>query len=225
MNRWRLIVAVCVVAALAVIALANLPWAKPLTWPSRPVLTGWHSEVPAWRLGAPAQPIEGLAAEGVGLLANYLLGVVMVFVLPRRVRRMAESLRPGGRRLARIFLIGLACAILAAAVSILAAFSVQMLPVPILLLGMLFLATLVGVVAIEFELGRGLLTRAGWYADRPLLALGLGTLLIFALTRLPILGWLALAGAWLTGTGVAVVTRIGSGRSWTLRPLVEDTVE
>ena len=224
MNRWRLIVAASVVAALVVIALASLPWAQSMTWPPRPVLTGWHSEVAAWRAGAPA-PIEGLAAEGVGLLANFLLAVVMVFVLPRRVRRMAESLRPGGRRLARIFLIGLACAVLAAAVSILAAFSVQMLPVPILLLGMLFLASLVGVVAIEFELGRELLTRASWYAERPLLALALGTLLIFALTRLPILGWLALAGAWLTGTGVAVVTRIGSGRSWTLRPLVEDTNE
>jgi len=224
MNRWRWIVAASVVAALAVIALSNLPWARPLTWPSRPVLTGWHSEVPPWRVNA-APPIEGLAAEGVGLLANYLLAVVMVFVLPRRVRRMAELLRPGGRLLVRTFLIGLACAILASAVSILAAVSVQMLPVPFLLLGILFLAALVGVVAIEFELGREMLTRAGWYAERPLLALALGTLLVFALTRLPILGWLTLTGAWLTGAGVAVVTRFGSGRSWTLRPLVEDVAE
>ena len=224
MNRWRLIVAASVVAALAVIALASMPWAQPMAWPSRPVLTGWHSEVPAWRLGAP-QPIEGLAAEGVGLLANYLLAIVLVFVLPRRVRRMAESLRPGGRKLARILLIGLACAILAAAVSILAAFSVQMLPVPFLLLGMLFLSALVGVVAIEFELGRELLARAGWYADRPLLALALGTLLIFSLTRLPLLGWLTLVVVWLTGAGTSVVTRFGSGRPWTLRPLVEDTNE
>ena len=87
------------------------------------------------------------------------------------------------------------------------------------------MAALVGVVAIEFELGREMLTRAGWYAERPLLALALGTLLIFALTRLPILGWLTLIGAWLTGAGVSVVTRFGSGRSWTLRPLVEDVAE
>lgn len=224
MNRWRLIVVASVVTALAVIALASLPWAQPLTWPPRPVLTGWHSEAPAWRVSAPP-PIEGLAAEGVGLVAQYLLAIVIVFVIPRRMRRMAESLRPGGRRLARIFLIGLACAVLAAAVSILAAFSVQMLPVPFLLLGMLFLAALVGVVAMEFELGRELLVRAGWYAERPLLALALGTLLTFALTRLPILGWLTLAAVWLTGAGTSVVTRIGSGRAWTLRPLVEDTVE
>jgi uncharacterized membrane protein len=137
---------------------------------------------------------------------------------------MAESLRPGGRLLVRTFLIGLACAILASAVSILAASRADAAG-PFLLLGILFLAALVGVVAIEFELGRELLARAGWYADRPLLALALGTLLIFSLTRLPLLGWLTLVVVWLTGAGTSVVTRFGSGRPWTLRPLVEDTNE
>jgi hypothetical protein len=95
MNRWRLIVAASVVAALTVIALANLPWAQPMTWPSRPVLTGWHSDAPPWRVNA-APPIEGLAAEGVGLLANYLLAVVIVFVLPPRAAWPNRCVRAGG---------------------------------------------------------------------------------------------------------------------------------
>lgn len=222
MNRWRWIVIGSAATSLAVIVIAGTPWARPLVWPPRAGALAVHAEALPWRAGSLPPLTEGVAGVAVALLAHYLLGVVLLFLIPHRVRWMADALRPGGRRLARIFLIGLIAAVLMAAIGLLAAISVQMFPLPFLLLGLLFVAALGGVAAIEFELGRGLLSRAGWYGDRPLLALAYGTLLTFALTNLPLVGWLALAGLWLTGAGVAVATRFGSGQAWTLRPLVEE---
>lgn len=222
MTRWRGIVVGCAAASLAAIVAAGMPWAQSWIWPRHPGAFSGRADGLPWGPGMAPPVVEGVAGMFIALLAQYLLGVVVLFLIPGRVRAMAGTLRTGGRRLARVFLIGLSAVVLIAAIGLLAVLSVQMFPLPFLLLGLLFMAALGGVVAIEFELGRELLARAGWYGDRPLLALALGTLLAFALANLPLVGWPALGGLWLTGAGAAVASRFGSGRTWSLHALVED---
>jgi hypothetical protein len=96
-------------------------------------------------------------------------------------------------------------------------------PLPIVLLFGFFLSALCGVVALEFEIGRDLLRRAGWSGASPLAALALGCLLVFAASRIPFLGPLFLALVWLTGAGVVLATRFGSGGRWSLSPLQEES--
>jgi len=53
-------------------------------------------------------------------------------------------------------------------------------------------------------------------------ALAVGTLLLFSATRVPYLGPLVLAAVWMTGAGLVLTTRFGSGGRWSLEPLQED---
>jgi hypothetical protein len=97
-----------------------------------------------------------------------------------------------------------------------------MFPVPILLAVIVFLAALVGVVALAYQMGRLLLTRAAWAQGRPLASLGLGTLILYGLTQVPFFGLLVLIAISLTGVGVALSTRFGSRGRWSLAPLTEE---
>jgi hypothetical protein len=227
MTKWRMIVIGLVLLSLAAIVVAELPPLSRLPWqPERPFLepTPGFFFHPRGVL-RPQGMVGSVAAQGVRLLGLYLLGVIVVFVAPRRVRFMADVLHTGPQSIARSFILGLALAILVLAVGVLASFSLHTFPVPFILIPLLFLVALGGVVAITFDLGRGLLRKAAWYGGRPLLALALGSLLVFALTRIPIVGWLVLAVIWLTGAGIALTTHFGSGQEWSLSPLLEEGKE
>ncbi|MDP2728674.1 MAG: hypothetical protein Q8P59_14190, partial [Dehalococcoidia bacterium] len=94
------------------------------------------------------------------------------------------------------------------------------LPYAVLVLAVLAVLTAVGVTAVALALGRWLSSLVGAVAS-PLAQLLLGVLLVFPLTVLPYVGWAAAAVIASLGMGATVLTRLGSGRSWSLRALEE----
>ncbi len=164
----------------------------------------------------------GLGLHAARLAGQYLLGVLVLFAAPRPVRRMADLLDRGGREMLRFLALGLMVALLLGAVGVAAVLSMHTFPLPFLLVGVFFLIALVGTVGLTYALGRAAL-RWGGLSDRsPLLSYGLGTLLLYAFTQVPFLGPLVLLAAWSIGVGVDIATRFGSGKPWTLAPLVEE---
>jgi hypothetical protein len=224
MNRWRVIVVAVIVCSILIIAASEFAFARP--WVGVPGRTPWslRPDVRDWRLMSfgPSGVVRGLTADVGGWLAEFLVGTFLLYLAPRRMRGMARALDTGGVALLRQLAIGLALVVVLAAMAVLAALSIHTLPLPFILVGVFFLAALTGVVAISFELGRAMLARAGWYGQRPLAALALGTLVVFAASRIPFLGVVVLIVVALTGAGVVVATHFGSDQPWSLDPLIEE---
>ncbi len=172
------------------------------------------------RLGA--GEAGGLGLHLARLIGQYLVGVLVLFAAPRPVRRMADLLERGGRLMLRFLAIGLLVAVLLAAVGVAAALSMHTFPLPFLLVGVFFLIALGGAAGLTYALGRATLRWGGLTDRSPLLSYGLGALLLYALTQVPFLGPLVLLAAWSIGVGVVIATRFGSGKPWTLAPLVEE---
>jgi hypothetical protein len=192
----------------------QFPWVGP---DSVYLHRSWAPPAGLWR--PDVSPFVEILA---GVVSQYLVGVLFLVAVPRPVRRLADAYGGGAVRLARFLLIGILLAAALAAVGMLSAFYVHTFWLPIVLLFFFFLAAQGGAVALGFEIGRRMLTRAGWGGGSPLISLALGSSLIFAGTRIPYVGPLVLGLVWLTGAGAALATRLGSGTSWSLAPLVED---
>jgi hypothetical protein len=92
---------------------------------------------------------------------------------------------------------------------------------------LLFLAltSIIGTAGLGFALGRLITIRCGWKIESPLLIFGLGTLTLTLLFRLPYLGIGFMILTLLTGLGLITTTRFGSGKAWTLEPLLEEQIE
>jgi hypothetical protein len=178
----------------------------------------------AWR-SALLQDV-GVRANLASLFANlvtlFLFGVLILYLAPDRIRRMTQESSTGWPRFVRFFAVGVLIMIFLIALGLLSLLTVQTMPLPIIL-GMVFmLSALGGMVALAYQLGKALLTRAEWSGRSPLLSLALGTLILFALTNVPYLGGIFLIIVLLTGAGMSIATHFGSGKPWTLGPLMED---
>lgn len=168
------------------------------------------------------QPVGRLLAQLGAILAQFVVALIVLYLIPDRIRVMTRSLALGPSAILRHLATGLVLAVCLVAVGSLSVISLHMFPLPFILLGLLFGTALMGAAAITLSVGRWLLRRAEWYSNRPVRALALGTLLISAVAVLPVAGDMILALTLITGAGVAMATRFGTGRSWTLDPLVED---
>jgi hypothetical protein len=222
-KTWRgIVVGVAVLSLGLIIASAWLfdwgplwrAWRGPLAVRSAGSWLGGMDE--------PQGPLQRVGLQLSGLVSQYLVALLIAYVAPRHVRRMADSLSRGSRAIARSFAIGLLFTVALTAIILLASMSIHMFPVPILLAVIVFLAALVGVVALAYQTGRLLLTRAAWAQDSPLASLGLGTLILYGLTQVPFFGLLVLIALSLTGVGAALSTRFGSRGRWSLAPLTEE---
>jgi hypothetical protein len=220
MKVWRAAIVGSLVAALAVIlgtaylaaeGRIHLPW--PMMAPQIGTRLGWFG---AYRLAAAGPYIEATA----GLLLQFLLGALIVYLMPERMRRLTDAVA-GDRAIVRYLAIGLVLALGLGAVALLSAFYIHTALLPFVLAGVLILAALAGSAALALGLGRGLLRRAGWSGGSPLVALVVGTTLLYALTRLPYIAPVVMAVLALTGAGAALSTRFGGRRTWTLDPLRE----
>ncbi len=221
MKRWQVLTLLSALAAAAIIVASA--WLPEANWPWTP--WGMHNMPHGrWLLAAAERrtPLENAGAQLASLLSHFVVGMLVLYLAPRRMRHMAEALDRSAGHWLRYLAAGALLAVSLAGVALLSALSVYTFPLPFIVLALFFLAALVGSVAVAYQVGRTLMQRSGWGGGRPLLNLGLGTLLVFALSRLPVVGWAALILVWLVGSGVAVATRFGSGRRWTLKPLMED---
>jgi len=161
-----------------------------------------------------------LALHLVGLLALVSTSVVLAFFLPDRFKVMRDALGgPWGHKL-RTLAIGILGYLATLLLAFLLAVVVSGLPYAVLLLGVLAVVTAIGVTAVFLELGRWLSSLVGAGAP-PLAQLLLGILLAFPATILPYAGWAAAALLASYGLGAILLTRIGSGKPWSLDALQE----
>lgn len=187
--------------------------------------------------------LPGFISKIAGLAFVYLSWAALLFLFPERIGRMAttmatgvansppstsppplsrEGVEGGGHSHARLFAIGLAGLAAAILLNLLGLYTLVGIPVAFALT--LGLATVVyaGLAGLVFELGRALRRRTGLATASPLVDLGLGTLVIYALSVVPIVGWIVIGLAAAYAFGAVLVTRFGSGasgQSWSLRAL------
>lgn len=164
----------------------------------------------------------GLEAIGgnsfLGRLASLLLllgvATLILYLMPRRVGRIAQALDGGGVGLARLFLVGLAGYIVFAALSVLGAITLFGAPVGLLLLVVAYAIVPLGLAAISLPLGRAAARRFGVGEAKPLVDLLAGLLIIFILSLIPLLGILLMGVLAVLGFGAVVLTRAGSAGGW-----------
>ena len=224
MNRWRIVIVTLVILSLLSMVLSALFF--DIAWWRRPLASIAAERAPykAWRL-ALIQDIgvrENFAVLIANLVTIFLLGVLILYLAPDRVRHMAQASSTGGQRLLRFFAVGVLVIVFVGAMGFLSLLTVQTMPLPIILGSVFLLSGLGGMVAFAYQLGKDLFVRAGWSRRSPLLSLALGTLILFALTNVPYLGGIFLIIILLTGVGMSIATRFGSGKPWNLLPLTED---
>ncbi|UCF60516.1 MAG: hypothetical protein JSV37_12230 [Anaerolineaceae bacterium] len=224
MNRWRILIVALVILALLSMVLSALFF--DIAWWRQSLASIGAERAPhkAWRL-ALLQDV-GVRANFASLFANlvtmYLFGVLILYLAPDRVRHMSQESSTGWQRVFKFFAVGVLVIVLMGAVSILSLLTVQTMPLPIILGVVFLLSALGGMVTLAYQLGKTMLARAEWSGRSPLLSLALGTLILFALTNVPYLGGFFLIIVLLTGAGMSIATRFGSGKPWNLLPLMED---
>ncbi|MBN2385545.1 MAG: hypothetical protein JXB85_00890 [Anaerolineales bacterium] len=221
MKRWQWIVSVLGIAAVALLLCspflndlltARIPWldfeetARPQSRAT--FLHGWS---------------EDLVSTVGGLFVLGITGILILYIVPGRVRRAADTLTAGTRRLLRMTLQGFLVLVLLVTLGIGSAVMIGTFPLMILLLGALFVIGLAGFVSLAFALGRGLLRRAGWRTLSPVYAFLLGLLLLAALSAIPLAGAIFLIAFISLGLGAMIASRFGSGESWNLNPLLEES--
>jgi hypothetical protein len=166
-------------------------------------LPGWH----------------GIASALASYCFLFLAGVLALYVFPRRLRVARDALGQGFREGLRFLGIGVLSALAIGALTALGTFAFVSFPVSLLLVSALLLAFWAGMVAISLALGRNLSRRAGADKSSPLLDLAIGTLVVFALSRIPIAGWAVVGLLGAVSLGVVVATRFGTGGPWSLAEL------
>lgn len=215
MNRWRWIVILLVILSLSVMVAGSLlGWGVWLPHP------GWGAGRIPERFTMLDRPLPFVSTFAV-LLTLYFTGIFLMFMFPRRIRHMTETLMVSPLRLLRMTLLGFLTGILVMAISLTSALTMGTFPLTILLFTVLFVGSLIGLVALAYTLGKALMQRAGWEQLSPIYALLLGQLILYAFERLPGVGSIFLLLFACLGFGAAIISHFGSGEPWNLNPLME----
>lgn len=160
--------------------------------------------------------LSGFAELVATLLLLLAAGVLLVYIVPRRMGNIAAAMRGRAPNLARLGLIGLAAYIMISVLGVLIIVSALGPFAWLLIVPLVYFATLVALVAISLPFGRWLGRRLGLAEQPPLVDLLAGLLLIFIIGLVPFVGVLALAALALVGLGATVQTRAGADRGWDL---------
>ena len=223
MKTWRVVVVLSVVASVSIIlgtAFLEAEGVLRLPWPGlAPQIGERFGRVGPHRLAYAGPYVEAVA----GLPLQFLIGALVLYTAPERMRRLTDSVAAGWRPVLRFFAVGALLALGLGAVAVLSAFYVHTAVLPFFLAGVLSLAALVGWVALALGLGRGLLRRAAWSRYSPLFALWIGTTLLYAVARLPYVTVAVTVLLGLAAAGASLSTRFGGRQTWTLDPLREDS--
>lgn len=219
MNRWKIAI-ILLIAASGVILVA----ASQYGWEP------WSTYRSLIRSVRPSPPFEirpqderyamlsGLAA----FTTMYLSGILVLFAIPARVRRMELAFHAPTRGLIRLVALGLLAGLLMAVVGLSSALTWSTFPMMIFLGSVLFLSAYSGFISLAYSLGRQLLVRAEWGQLSPLFALFVGLLILYGLSQLPLVGDIVKIISITLGMGAIIATRFGSGKAWNLNPLTEE---
>jgi hypothetical protein len=221
MKKWRILLVVMIVLALAVIVGSELLFDKPwswLDWRNAPGFRGHYLLRNIDMTDIPRRFLMLLA----GLTSLVVMGSLIMYAIPHRIRKISEYFVAPSKSLLRHMMSGLLGIMALGTIVVLSTFTVYTFPFSFLILLTLFFSALVGVVGLGYQLGKSLFLRAQWGSQSPLLQMSLGVFIIFATTRIPILGLLILLIVVSLCFGATLSTHFGSGKAWTLRPLLEE---
>ncbi len=173
----------------------------------------------------------GLFSSGVAGAGLYLVSLVTfagltigcLFLIPKRMKVMSESLTPGWTHLGAMAAVGVLGYIILFAMAILLVTTVVGVPVALLFAIALIPMTIVGLAVVLLVLGTYIMRRFG---HNPLVsppyAVVIGVLLLFPLGLLPIVGWIITFVAAAVGFGALLVTKMGSPEGWSLEVFNEN---
>jgi hypothetical protein len=161
--------------------------------------------------------LSGAALSLTSLLVLAVVEMVILFVLPQRMGRIAVLVSGSWRVRLRLAAVGLAGVLLALALSVLAAPTIVGPPILALLIAGGYLGLLIGLGAVCLPLGRWVGRRLGLAEQPPPVDLLTGILTLFGISLVPVLGGLVLLGAGLLGLGASIQTRLGSATPWRLQ--------
>ena len=218
-----------VVACLAVIAIPAFVVA-PMPVQPRPEHDVFQRPVPrdGAPIGAPIwmrlSPFGEHAAGWRGVLSAaaswvylYLMSALLLVLFPHRMRLVTQAVGSGGwRGRLRLFLIGFLATLASGLLVLLARFASVWFVLVIILTGAVFVLSFLGLIGISLMIG-GAIRRWAKRAPSLWIELALGSLVLFALGRIPIAGWFcfAIVAAW--GLGAVLATHLGSGEAWSLQ--------
>jgi hypothetical protein len=250
MTRPAILLSALVIACLLITVLATV-WAPPLD-PARLArlreLARGRADGPGLSqlpfllspFGLPQPGPLGFVSRLAGLAFVYLSWAVLLFLLPERIGRVAARMTsapppveqgPGAMSSghhARLLAVGLAGVLAAVLLNLLGFYTLAGIPVALAFALGLTLVLYAGLASLAFALGRALRRHAGLESASPLADLGLGTLVLYALAVIPVLGWIVMGLAAAYAFGAVLITRFGSApraaRPWSLRALETEEI-
>jgi hypothetical protein len=172
--------------------------------------------------GHPFSGRYGTFVSSFGMLfAVGISGILVLYIIPARVRRVADSFSVKLSQLLRLTLLGFLIEVLVVVVGIGSALMIGTFPLTILLVGAAFIIGLVGFISLAYAVGRGMLRSAQWQYISPVYSMLLGLLILLALVPIPVLGGVLFLAFTSLGLGATILSHFGSGDAWTLTPLLE----
>jgi len=241
----KLLVALLVLACLVVIALPawlTLPEALP-AWPptdARPTPPrSAPTTAPSWQergaprllfqldnpltwmrfspFGAHAHGPQALFSAAAAWVYLYLTAALVLVLIPRRVRLITRMLQSATwRDRGRMFLAGLLAMVASVSLGLLARYAFVWFVLIIILSSAVILLSFLGIFTVGLMIG-GAVGRWSGLRPSPWIELALGSLILFALGRIPFAGWVlfGVVSAW--GLGAVLLSHLGSGEAWSLR--------
>jgi len=156
------------------------------------------------------------------LFALGLGGILILYLIPGRVRGVADAFSRKPGRWLRLILLGFLIEVLVVIAGFGSALKIGTFLLTILLMGAAFIVGLVGFISLAYALGRGLLRSAQWKNVSPVFSMLLGLAILLAFTPIPILGAILFLVFSSLGLGATILSHFGSGTPWTLNPLSEE---
>jgi hypothetical protein len=166
-------------------------------------------------LGIRRDSLGGFTVRLATLITLLIAGMVLLFLMPRRVGRIAAEIRGGWSWLLRLGLLGLAAVLLMGAFGVLSVITLAGTPIWLAVGALGYFGALIGIIGLSLPLGRWIGYRFGLAAQSPPIDLLAGLLGVFILNVLPFVGGLVLLVIGLLGLGVVLQTRAGSEHPWT----------
>ncbi len=169
--------------------------------------------------------VGGFTLHLTSLITLLCGGLLVLYLLPARIGRIAAVLRGTWPARVALIVLGLAAALILAALGLVIGVAlggtslVTFLGVPIWLAITAIgpAAALLGLTAVSLPLGRWTGRRFGLAEQPPQVDLLAGLLVLFLVSLVPVLGGLVLLCAALLGLGAVLQTRAGSARLWAFR--------
>jgi hypothetical protein len=160
---------------------------------------------------------RGVLSATASWVYLYLMSALLLVLFPRRMRLVTQTVGSGGWRVQlRLLLIGFLAALASGLLVLLARFASVWFVLVIILSGAVFVLSFLGLIGIGLMIG-GVIRRWAKFMPSLWIELALGSLVLFALGRIPVAGWLcfAVVAAW--GLGAVLATHLGSGEAWSLQ--------